>query len=124
MKEQRSWLVCFWGVCLTVFLVAEAVWTQSTKSESAPLSEKAKRGKLVFQDACFLCHDRDNEQVKPLGPSLDGLFKRQALIVGRPVNEGNVKEVIKMGPTPGMPGFRYMLSEEEMDDLVEFLKTK
>ena len=88
------------------------------------MSEKALRGKELFQDYCFLCHDRASERVKPLGPSLNGLFKRQTLIVGKPVNEANVTEVIKTGPTPGMPSFRYALTDQQIGDVVEFLKTK
>ena len=42
---------------------------------------------------------------------------------GQKVNSG-VKEVIKMGPTPGMPAFRYVLTDQEIDDLVEYVKVK
>jgi mono/diheme cytochrome c family protein len=82
------------------------------------------RGKELFQDYCYLCHDRASERVKALGPSLNGLFKRETLIVGKPVNAANVTEVIKTGPTPGMPSFRYALTDEQIGDVVEFLKTK
>ena len=97
---------------------------QSQGSSTPSMSERMGRAKEIFQDYYFLCHDRASERVKPLGPSLNGLFKRQTLIVGKPVNEANVAEVIKTGPTPGMPAFRYALSDQEISNLVEFLKTK
>ena len=125
MKKHGSWLLWGGGLCSAIFLIAGVAWGQSAKSEAAPLSEKARKGKQIFQDACFLCHDKDSDRVPLLGPSLDGLFKRKALVSGgKPVTAENVKEVIKMGTTSAMPGFRYALSEQEIDEVVEFLKTK
>ena len=106
------------------FLLGASLQAQSQGSSTPSMSERMGRAKEIFQDYCFLCHDRASERVKPLGPSLNGLFKRQTLIVGKPVNEANVAEVIKTGPTPGMPAFRYVLSDQEISNLVEFLKTK
>jgi mono/diheme cytochrome c family protein len=97
---------------------------QAQSGDTARLSARILRGREIFQDYCFLCHDRASERVKPLGPSLNGLFKKQTLIIGKPMNEANVTEVIKTGPTPGMPSFRYALSDEQIGDVVEFLKTK
>jgi mono/diheme cytochrome c family protein len=110
--------------CFSSVGLAETASLQAQGSGATGLSERASRGKEIFQDYCFLCHDRATERVKPLGPSLNGLFKRERLIVGKPVNEANVTEVIKTGPTPGMPAFRYALTEQQIGDLVEFLKTK
>lgn len=114
------------GLLLISMLLALPVVAQAQTPGSAPasMSERMERAKEIFQDHCFLCHDRASERVKPLGPSLNGLFKKQTLIVGKPVNEANVAEVIKTGPTPGMPAFRHMLSDQQISDLVEFLKTK
>jgi len=89
------------------------------------LSERAERGRKIFDRRCYICHQRDSERVKSLGPPmLDGLFKRERLIIGKPVTAENVKEIIRTGPTPGMPAFRYTLSDPEIDDLIEYLKTK
>ena len=124
MKKHGSWLILGGGLCLTVFLVMGAAWGQSGNTNATPLSEAAQKGKDLFQDACFLCHDQDSERVPLLGPSLNGLFKRTTLVTGKPVSPENVKELIKTGPTPNMPGFRYSLSDQEIDDVLEFLKTK
>ncbi|OFW27053.1 MAG: hypothetical protein A3J28_14525 [Acidobacteria bacterium RIFCSPLOWO2_12_FULL_60_22] len=110
-------------VVFTMFSFNLPIKAQSQK-EGAPLSEKAQKGKAIFNDRCFVCHDVDSVRVKPLGPTLNGLFKRDKLVVGKPVTEENVKEVIKTGPTPGMPAFRYTLSDQEIDDLVAYLKVK
>ena len=116
---------------LAIIALAPATNAQSGEAASAKggpaLSEKAKKGKQVFNDFCYRCHEVDSGRAKPLGPMgpvLSGLFKRDKLIVGKPITEANVKEVIKIGPTPGMPGFRYTLSDPQIDDLMEYLKVK
>lgn len=112
------------GMFALAFLLGTSLQAQTQGNAATNLSERVLRGKELFQDYCFLCHDRASERVKPLGPSLNGLFKRQTLIVGKPVNEATVTEVIKTGPTPGMPSFRYALTDQQIGDVVEFLKTK
>jgi mono/diheme cytochrome c family protein len=87
-------------------------------------SERVERGRKVFDHRCYVCHQKDSDRVKEIAPPLDGLFKRPRLIVGKPVTPENVKEVIKTGPTPNMPAFQYTLTDPEIDDLIEFLKTK
>ena len=99
---------------------------QSSKSDVA-LSERATKGKVIFNDYCYRCHEVDSTRAKPLGPmgpQLSGLFRRAKLFDGKPVTEANVKEFIKTGPTPGMPGFRYALSDQEIENLIEYLKVK
>ena len=106
-----------------VSLIALAVLIFSVPV-SAQLSERASKGRKVFEDRCYVCHQKDSDRVKEIGPSLNGLFKRERLITGKPVTAENLKEIITTGPTPNMPGFRYTLSVQEIDDLIEFLKTK
>ena len=113
------------GLLSVVLLLGTSVAAQTPTNAPSSLSAKAQNGKAIYTDRCFICHDVDSNRVRRLGPpSLDGLFKKRTLINGKPVNEANVTEMIKVGPTLGMPGFRYTLSDQEIGDLVEFLKTK
>jgi mono/diheme cytochrome c family protein len=121
----------FAGAILATIIFNSPVNAQSREAPAAKgapaLSEQAKKGKLIFNDYCYRCHEVDSERAKPLGPmgpQLAGIFKREKLIVGKPVTEANVKDVIKMGPTPGMPGFRYTLSDQQIDDVLAYLKVK
>ena len=107
-------------IVLAMFFSGFIAEAQAQK-EAAPLSEKARKVRVMFQNRCHVCHDVDSERVKPLGPSLNGLFQRDELVTGKPVTKENIKEIIKMGPTPGMPAFRYTLSDQEIDDLIEYL---
>jgi cytochrome c len=80
----------------------------------------AKKGKDVFEQ-CSVCHNSDSEERK-MGPGLKNLFKRKTLVNGKPVNEANVKALINAGGN-GMPSFMDLLSDEERDNVIAFLKT-
>lgn len=112
------------GPILFAMLVLNVTVSAQVPREGASLSERAVKGRKVFEDRCYVCHQKDSNRVKEIAPPLDGLFKRDRLIIGKPVTAENVKEIIKMGPTPGMPAFRYTLSDPEIDDLIEYLRTK
>lgn len=125
MRERHgSWAVglLFLGA---LTLLGTPLGAQTSSDASPKLSEKAQRGKAIFTDRCFVCHDVDSKRVPRLGPPpLEGLYKKSTLASGKPVNDANVAEMIKMGPTPNMPAFRYTLTDSEISDVVEFLKTK
>ena len=116
MSGKAIWIVF---ACLVL-----SVPMQAQAPAAAALSERAAKGRIIFDHRCFVCHQKDSDRVKEIGPSLDGLFKRSRLITGKPVTAENVKELIKTGPTPNMPAFQYTLADPEIDDLIEFLKTK
>ena len=80
----------------------------------------AKKGESVF-DNCSVCHNSDSTETK-IGPGLKGLFKREKLVNGKPVNEANVKALITEG-SGGMPPFGDALSNEDKDNVIAFLKT-
>jgi len=81
----------------------------------------AQKGKQQFQQLCSVCHNADNAQ-KKVGPGLKGLFKRDRLVNGKKPTEANVRAKIENGGN-GMPAYKDMLSDREMDDLVAYLKT-
>jgi mono/diheme cytochrome c family protein len=91
------------------FMIAQA------QPRSAP-----QRGEVWFYQRCALCHMErivKDETYMPLGPSLKGLLKDAT-----PSRESDVREFIKMGSLR-MPGFRYTLNDQELDELIGFLKT-
>ena len=79
----------------------------------------AAKGKEVF-DQCGVCHNADSAE-KKIGPGLKGLFKRDKLVNGKPVNDANVRAKIDEGGN-GMPPYKDMLSDKEKDDLIAYLK--
>ena|SRR5579871_3383658 len=80
----------------------------------------AEKGKEVFEQ-CSVCHNADSDE-KKMGPGLKGLFKKAKLSNGKPVNEANVRAIINNGGN-GMPAFTDLLSDQERDDLIAYLKT-
>jgi cytochrome c len=80
----------------------------------------ADKGKEVF-DQCSVCHNADSTEVK-IGPGLKGLFKHDKLVNGKPVNEANVRAKIDEGGN-GMPSYKDILSNQEKDDVIAYLKT-
>jgi len=80
----------------------------------------AEKGKEVFQ-MCAVCHNADSEE-KKMGPGLKGLFKKDKLTNGKKPTEANVRAKIDEGGN-GMPPYKDMLSDQEKDDLIAYLKT-
>ncbi len=80
----------------------------------------AAKGKETFEQ-CAVCHNTETDERK-MGPSLKGLFKREKLVNGKPVNAENVKALINSGGN-GMPSYADMLSDEEKDNVIAYLKT-
>ena len=78
------------------------------------------KGKELFEQ-CAVCHNVEGDE-KKMGPSLAGLFKHEKLKNGNKVTEANVKKVINEGGN-GMPAYADMLSDEEKNHVLAYLKT-
>ncbi len=100
------------GGCAAVVLVAGLAGAAG-KSDAA-------KGKEIFEQ-CSVCHNVDNPDRK-VGPSLKGLFKHDKLHNGKPVTEASVRALINAGGN-GMPAYQDMLSEQDKDDVIAYLKT-
>ena len=87
---------------------------------AAPAGD-AEKGKAVFEDNCAVCHNADSDE-KKMGPGLKGLFKHEKLKNGKKPTEANVKAIINAGGN-GMPSYSDMLSDEERDNVIAYLKT-
>jgi mono/diheme cytochrome c family protein len=79
------------------------------------------KGKAVFTQQCVMCHNAANSE-KKMGPGLKGLFKKEKMANGKKATEPNVREQVDNGGN-GMPAYKDMLSEEERNDLLAYLKT-
>jgi cytochrome c2 len=80
----------------------------------------AAKGKEVFEQ-CAVCHNADSEE-KKMGPGLKGLFNRDKMVNGKKPTEANVRAKVEEGGN-GMPAYKDMLSDQEKDDLIAYLKT-
>ena len=109
---------------LRVWTLAAAVVAVSISGFAAAKGDPGK-GKAVFEQ-CAVCHDPDSDKAQDgqkIGPGLKGLFKREKLATnGKKMTEANVRARIDEGGN-GMPGYKDMLSDQEKDDLIAYLKT-
>ncbi len=77
------------------------------------------RGEEIYYYKCWYCH---NEYAKG-APQLKGLYNHPKLMSGQPVNDDTLKEKIRNGG-PGMAAYKYSLSDEDLSDLVGYLREK
>jgi len=101
-----------WAVCLTIAAGSSSV-LMGAKGDPA-------KGKEVFQP-CSVCHNADSD-VKKMGPGLKGLFKRDKMADGKKLTEAAIRARIDEGGN-GMPSYKEVLSDQEKEDLVAYLKT-
>ena len=101
----------------------------ATEHESPEISEpsqtlhqgNAEKGAALFKSKCLSCHYADKEENKQ-GPGLKNILKKERLPFSkRPANVENIKKQLKT-PFLAMPSF-VSLSEQEIADLIAYLKT-
>ena len=105
-----------WKCLLVVGMLAVGAngFAQSSGG-SGGLSDVELKGRGMFQQRCALCHlPRSYDDDSTYGPKLS-----TATVTGK---EAAVRELIRQG-TPNMPGFQYGLKPDEIDSIIEYLKT-
>ena len=88
---------------------------------SSAFAADAKKGAEVFEANCGVCHNATSTETK-MGPGLKGLFKKDKLVNGKKPSDATVREKIDEGGN-GMPAYKDILSDQEKDDLIAYLKT-
>ena len=78
------------------------------------------KGKETFEQ-CGACHNTEDDE-KKMGPSLKGLDKKAKLTNGKKPTDATVKEIINKGGN-GMPPYEELLSDEEKNNVIAYLKT-
>ncbi len=85
------------------------------------LNEQQARGRRVYEAQCIRCHE-PYSRWGTHGPSLKGLYKKPFLPSGMPANDARITDVILMGRAQ-MPHFSQTISEQQLQDLLAYLKT-
>jgi cytochrome c oxidase subunit 2 len=106
-------------------------WVEKAKGAGSNLPPKERGAKLYEKMGCNACHALDSS-VK-IGPGFHGIYgKKQELTDGRvvTVNDDYIRKKILQpgqevakGFAPVMPSFQGRLKNEELDALVEFIKS-
>lgn len=82
------------------------------------LNEQQKRGEAIFVQNCTLCHIPTSQKKRLKMPVavLEGEYGEEA-------DADALRQFIQQGIPGKMPGFRYGLNQQQIDDVVAFLKT-
>ena len=107
-----------WKAVYTLLLTATLVSLQQT-AYAQQLSDSQFAGKKLFLQRCSMCHmPAPSQQLDPdlptYGPKLEGFIHDTA-------TESRARSAIVNG-TQRMPGFKYGLTENEIDQIVAYLK--
>jgi len=96
-----------------VLVLAACAVLCSCQSPPPAVRDDAARGQAAFRGYCAACHNADSRQRK-VGPGLKGLFHWDS--------GAKIRAKIEAGGN-GMPAFKDMLTGQEKDDLIAWLKT-
>jgi len=94
--------------------------SSNKKAAAKPAGDKEK-GEEIYRANCAVCHYADKTD-KRIGPGLAGLFKREKMENGKPINDANVREIIMEGYEKMIP-FKDKLDDKQLADLIAYLHT-
>ncbi len=117
-RQLSTWRILLPGRGTLIIVVGLSLATMQTGA-AQQLSESEFSGKKLFVQRCSVCHmpapmELHNPEPLTYGPKLEG-FVRDA------GTESAARAIIHDG-TARMPGFRYGLSEVEIDNIVAYMK--
>ena len=108
--------------------ISVAVLAQDPPAKTAPKktaagkSASASKGKEVFDQKCSICHFADSD-AKKIGPGLKGISKRGTFTVNNnKFTDESLKTWIENGDSL-MPPFKEVLDEQQIKDVIAYVKT-
>jgi mono/diheme cytochrome c family protein len=81
-----------------------------------------QHGQELFDLHCADCHSEANPDLKKQPPKLEGLFRSKTLPSGAPATDQQLRKTIVEG-LGTMPAFDRRLSENDVNDLIQYLHT-
>ena len=126
MKRTLALLGIASLVCAGALFAQSSPTKQPTTKKPAAGAAKdtaaVTRGKDVFQQKCSICHF-DTSEAKKIGPGLKGLNKRGTFTVnGNKVTDENLKTWIENGDSL-MPPFKDAIEDNQIKDVIAYVKT-
>ena len=85
------------------------------------LTAQQARGRRSYNARCANCHEAYLDKPRN-GPSMKDLYKKKYLPSGAPSNDERVRDAILLG-RPYMPGYRSVMGERELEDMMAYLHT-
>ena len=123
-QKRRSHL--FIAATVTAFLLCTLLLACdiARRKSDAELGLNAQQasGRRIYDAECDRCHEPYSTRGKK-GPGLKGVFQHKYLsLSGLPANDDRVSDIIRLGRNE-MSGFRQKLSQQDMQDLLNYLHT-
>ena len=108
---------------MSVAVLAQDPPAKTAPKKTAAGKGSATKGKEVFDQKCGICHFADSD-AKKIGPGLKGLNKRGTFSVDntKKVTDENLKTWIENGDSL-MPPFKDVLDEQQIKDVIAYVKT-
>jgi len=85
------------------------------------LTQQQASGRRIYQAQCQQCHSAYTSSGRN-GPSLKRMYRKPYLPSGIPANDERVSEIILRGKSK-MPGFAGAIDENQLQELLSYLKT-
>jgi mono/diheme cytochrome c family protein len=111
------------SVVVLAFLALAGCDAERRKSDAElGLNPQQADGRKLYDNYCDRCHEPYSSRGKK-GPSLKGVFKKQYLSVsGLPANDERMTDIVKNGRAK-MEGFRQVMTDQQIQDLLAYLHT-
>jgi mono/diheme cytochrome c family protein len=115
-------------VLRTCFVLAQIAVLSGTLSaqqaQSPPLNDAEKAGRKIFQTRCAMCHVGQEPAVEMSSPTAERRPATMGPLLSRTntTNEAALKQKIKDGSVK-MPAYKYTLTDQQIDQVVAFMKT-
>jgi mono/diheme cytochrome c family protein len=123
MSEKTKGPFWMWVFILMVLMLISGCDVERRKSDAElGLNPQQATGRKIYDSECARCHEPYSTKGKK-GPGLKGVFKSKYLpLSGLPANDERVTDIIRLGRKE-MPGFSQKLSQQDIDDLLAYMKT-
>jgi cytochrome c len=107
---------------MSMAVLAQDPAAKPAPKKTATTKGSATKGKEVFDQKCGVCHFADSD-AKKIGPGLKGISKRGTFTVNNnKVTDDNLKTWIENGDSL-MPPFKDVLDEQQIKDVIAYVKT-
>jgi mono/diheme cytochrome c family protein len=111
------------SVVVLAFLALAGCDAERRKSDAElGLNPQQADGRKLYDNYCDRCHEPYSSRGKK-GPGMKGVFKKQYLsISGLPANDERMTDIVKNGRAK-MEGFRQVMTDQQIQDLLAYLHT-
>jgi mono/diheme cytochrome c family protein len=120
---KRNYLILGFALLgMSMAVLAQDPAAKPAPKKAAATKGSPTKGKEVFDQKCGVCHFADSD-AKKIGPGLKGISKRGTFTVNNnKVTDDNLKTWIENGDSL-MPPFKDVLDEQQIKDVIAYVKT-